>query len=297
MLDKTIRTVIPADISPLLTEITDPPETLRIQGTYPGHDQGVEKYLTVVGSRKYSDYGKAACESLILGLVGYPIAIISGLALGMDVIAHKAALDAGLKTIAVPGSGLAEDVLYPASHRGLRDTILEAGGCLLSEFDDDFRATPYAFPQRNRIMAGLSHAVFVVEAVPKSGTLITSKYATDYNRDVFTIPHTIFTPTGAGPHRLIREGATPIRSADDILEAFGLTKHEGLFANQSSKSKRSYRDCSPDELHIISLLDEPKTRDELFIYIDKPIHTIQATLSMLELRGYIEEKLGKIRLT
>ena len=116
MIDKKIRTVTPKDISFLLSQITDPPETLRIQGDFPKStisdtSHAAQKYLTVVGSRKYSEYGKAVCQMLIEGLANYPITIVSGLALGMDVIAHRAALEAGLKTIAVPGSGLGEVVL------------------------------------------------------------------------------------------------------------------------------------------------------------------------------------------
>lgn len=286
MSDKSIKTVKPEDISPLLGEITDPPKSLRIQGQFPQ----AEKYLAVVGSRKYSDYGKAVCEYLISGLRGYPICIISGLALGMDSIAHRSALSAGLKTVAVPGSGLSDKVLYPGTHRGLRDQILEAGGCLLSEFDDDFKATMYSFPQRNRIMAGLAHATLIIEAELKSGTLITSKYATEYNRDVFTVPHPIFSKTSEGPHMLIRLGATPITKPEDILEAFGMTPKEGFFA------PKDYSDCSTDEMLVIEMLSSPLSRDQIIRDLNKPTHIAQTILSILEIKGLIKEEMGEIRL-
>ena len=186
-----ITSIRPKDISELLPEIPECPKSLRIQGEFPVR----EKYLAVVGSRKYSEYGKAVCEHLIKGLAGQSVCIVSGLALGIDGIAHRAALSAGLATIAIPGSGLSSKVLYPSTHRGLAQMILEKGGCLISEFEDDFIATPWSFPQRNRIVVGISHATFVIEAELKSGTLISSKYAIDFNRDVFTIPHSIFSKT------------------------------------------------------------------------------------------------------
>ncbi len=282
-----ISTIKTKDISKLLLQIPECPETLRIQGEFPVR----EKYLAVVGSRKYSEYGKAVCEQLIEGLRGQSVCIVSGLALGIDGIAHRAALKAGLATIAIPGSGLGEKVLYPSTHRGLRDSILEHGGCLLSEFEDDFRATLWSFPQRNRLMAGLSHATFVVEAELKSGTLITSKYAIDFNRDVFTIPHSIFSKTSEGPHMLLRLGATPITSSADIIAGLGLKQTETLF------EKRDYSDCSADELEVVEILSEARSRDEVIRMLDKPIHVSQTILAIMEIKGLIEETLGEIHLT
>ena len=192
-MDNTLQTKIqklhPEDFPLLLKEITDPPEKLYLLGTLPPKDH---KWLAVVGSRKYSNYGKEAAETLIAGLQGYPVVIVSGLALGIDAIAHRAALSAKLPTVAVPGSGLAPSVLYPSTNRNLAGDILKAGGALLSEFEPDFQATAWSFPQRNRVIAGLSDATLVVEAEQKSGALITSKFATEYNRDVFTVPGSIF---------------------------------------------------------------------------------------------------------
>lgn len=278
-----IYSITPHETGDLLLEIPQCPQTLRIQGTFPR----TEKYLAVVGSRKYSEYGKAVCEHLISGLAGYSISIVSGLALGIDSIAHRSALKAKLPTIAVPGSGLGNHVLYPSSHRGLRDQILEHHGCLISEFEDSFKATTWSFPQRNRIMAGLSHAVLVIEAELQSGTLITSKYAIDFNRDVYTVPHSIFSKTSEGPHMLLRLGATPITKPEDIVVALGLTTKE-------MQTEKDYSDCSADELEVLTLLREPKPRDEILRIIDKPTHVTQTVLAILEIKGLIDERMGEV---
>lgn len=281
-----IRDLNKKDFPPLLKEINDPPKSLRIIGQLPK----TEKYLAVVGSRKYSEYGKNVCERLIEGLAGYSITIVSGLALGMDSIAHKSALKAGLPTVVVPGSGLSEKVLYPSSNKMLAKEIIKNGGAMISEFEDDFRATLYSFPQRNRIMAGMCDATLVIEAELKSGTLITSKYAIEYNRDVFTVPNSIFSKTSEGPHMLLRLGATPITSSADIISALGLTPHENLF------EKRDYKDCSSDEHEVISLLSEPMSRDEIIQRLGKPVYVTQTILATMEIKGLIEETLGEIHL-
>lgn len=281
-----IRDLPKKDFPPLLNEINDPPKSLRIVGEIPQ----TEKYLAVVGSRKYSEYGKAVCEKLIEGLRGYPITIVSGLALGMDSIAHKAALKAGLPTVAIPGSGLSTKVLYPATHKNLAEEIINSSGALISEFPDDFRATPYSFPQRNRIIAGMCHATLVIEAELKSGTLITSKYAIEYNRDVFTVPNSIFSKTSEGPHMLLRLGATPITQSNDIVTALGLKLHENLF------EKRDYKDCSSDEHEVINLLSEPLSRDEIIQRLGKPVYVTQTILATMEIKGIIEEVMGEIHL-
>ncbi len=281
-----IRDLPKKDFPKLLLEINDPPKSLRIAGELPKS----EKYLCVVGSRKYSEYGKAVCEKLIEGLRGYPITIVSGLAIGMDTIAHRAALKAGLPTIGVPGSGLGEKALYPRTNRMLAEEIVERGGALLSEFADDFKPHLYSFPQRNRIMAGMCHATLIIEAELKSGTLITSKYAIEYNRDVFTVPNSIFSKTSEGPHMLLRLGATPITQSSDIVTALGLRPHEDLF------QKRDYSNCSTDEHEVINLLNEPMSRDEIIRLLEKPVYVTQTILATMEIKGLIEESMGEIHL-
>ncbi|MDO8492335.1 MAG: DNA-processing protein DprA [bacterium] len=278
------------DFPPLLIEIPDAPKKLYYVGELPNWQNN--KFLAVVGSRKYSQYGKDACQKLIEGLRGYPIIIVSGLALGIDSIAHESALRAGLKTIAIPGSGLNRDVIYPASHLGLADRIVKSGGLLLSEFEPNLKAAPYTFPQRNRIMAGMSHATLVIEAEEISGTLITSKLATEYNRDVLTIPHSIFSNTGAGPHMLLRLGATLIRKSEDILEALHLET-----VNNLQLTNDIPENCSPEEIKILEMLAEPVEKETLITKLGLPISEINTLLSMMEIKGLIKETLGEVHRT
>jgi DNA processing protein len=259
-----------------------------MQGMFPSEEH---KWLCVVGSRRYTNYGKEACEKLIEGLRGYPVTIVSGLALGIDALAHRAALAANLLCVAVPGSGLDAKVLYPSTNRRLANEILKAGGALLSEFPPDFAATAWSFPQRNRIMAGLSDAVLVIEAEQRSGTLITARLATEYNRDVFTVPGSIFSASSAGPHMLIRLGATPITSPENLLQALGFD-----VTTRSAQNTKHYDDCSPEKLRIIELLKEPLARDTIIGKLALPVSRANALLSMLELKGHIKESLGEIHL-
>src|SRR5581483_11593908 len=194
-----------------LREIPQPPKQLWIEGELP--DPETHIYVAVVGSRRASTYGKEVVSKIISGLAGQPFVIVSGLAIGIDGCAHRAALEVGLPTVAVPGSGLDRKILYPSVHRGLAEEILRSGGALLSEFDPTFRATPWSFPQRNRIMAGLCRGVIIIESSLKSGTLITARLALDYNRDVFAVPGSIFSENSSGPHSLLSQGAAPVTSA------------------------------------------------------------------------------------
>lgn len=281
-----MKELAPSEFPRRLKEITDPPKKLYIEGTLPPEDH---KWLAVVGSRKYSNYGKEVTETLIAGLSGYPIVIVSGLALGIDAIAHRSALLAKVPTVAVPGSGLDRSVLYPSTNRRLAEEIVASKGALLSEFEPTFSATAWSFPQRNRILAGLSDAVLVIEAEQKSGALITSKFATEYNRDVFTVPGSIFSSSSTGPHMLIRLGATPITSPTDLLEAldFKITK------SRAPDAKR-YDDCPPEEKKVIALLQAPLSRDDLLDQLDMPIGKANALLSLMEIKGLIRESGGEI---
>lgn len=268
----------------LLTQIPDPPKTgkLYIRGNFPNPEH--YKFLTVIGSRKYSTYGKQVCEHIMRELVGYPIVIVSGLALGIDSIAHQTALENNLLTVAVPGSGLHDRVLYPASNRGLAERILKNGGCLVSEFEPDFKATTWSFPQRNRIMAGLSDALLVIEAENISGTRITARLATEYNREVFSIPGSILSPTSGGTNELIKEGATPLTSAQDIIEFFGF--------KQGKQKKLQF--LSEDEEKIIKLLIEPQSRNEIAQQTGMSIIKLNILLSSMEIKGLLKEAMGKI---
>lgn len=271
----------------LLREINDPPEKLRLWGSLPKEGN---KLLAVVGSRKFTPYGQEVCRSLIQGLAGYPITIVSGLALGIDSVAHRSAIGFGLQTIAVPGSGLSTKVLHPHSHVGLAKEIVEAGGGLISEYDDEMPSGAWAFPRRNRIMAGMCHATLVIEAEKKSGTLITSKLATEYNRDVAAVPGPISSSTSEGPHMLIRLGATLVRDSEDILELLGL-KGDG------KDTLFNIEDLSDEEMVFIKILEEPHERDELVRKSKFETSKANAVLSLLEIKGLIVEELGEVRKT
>ncbi|MEK7462675.1 MAG: DNA-processing protein DprA, partial [Patescibacteria group bacterium] len=216
-----IREVPTAKFPALLREIPQPPAALNYRGVLPPPHITL---LSVVGSRKYTSYGKQVVDELIAGLKGYPVGIVSGLALGIDSLGHEAALANNLYTLAIPGGGLGDDVIYPASHKRLAFRILEAGGGLLSEFAPDFRATDWSFPQRNRLVAGISKATLLIEAAEKSGTLITARLTADYNRELMVVPGSIFSKTSAGAHQFLKLGATPVTCAKDILEVLGVTE-------------------------------------------------------------------------
>ena len=235
---------------------------------------------------------------LVEGLRGYPIVIVSGLALGIDGVAHRAALKAGLKTIAVPGSGLDRSVLYPATHHNLAEDILGIGpdgktrGALLTEFAPMQKAEPWSFPQRNRIMAGLCDATLVIEADLKSGTLITSKLALDYNRDVLAVPGSVFSGPSQGPNDLISRGAIVVRTAADILEALGFKKED---SEQKSLGVDA-SEISPHEQLIFEMLHEPISRSTLVNKLTEEsgmkIQDASILVSLMEIKGLIREKMG-----
>ena len=268
-------------------EIPQPPKELYVEGALPDSREYV--FLTVVGSRKFSSYGKEACEKIIKGLHGERIIITSGLALGIDSIAHKAALDAGLKTVAIPGSGLDRKVLHPHSNKGLADEIVRCGGALLSELPPLMPAGLHTFPERNRIMAGISKATLVIEAQDKSGTLITARLAVEYNRDLLAVPGSIFSLNSNGTNRLIKQGATPVSSADDLREALGLSRKDEI-------KELDLENLSENEKTILETLSiEPLTKDELIKQTKIKASEINTLLSMMEIRGLIRELGGKIQ--
>lgn len=205
-----------------LGEIPGPPSTLWIRGQLP--PQGT-KFLTVVGSRAISNYGREALHSLIGGLSGYPISIVSGLALGADAEAHRAALASGLHTIAFLGSGINDRAIAPRTNFGLAGEILKQGGALISEYEPNEDAAPWKFPERNRLKAGIADAVLMIEAGERSGTLITARLAGEYNRELLTIPHRIGDVHGYGPHLFLRLGATLVTEPLHILEALRIPPH------------------------------------------------------------------------
>lgn len=278
--------ILPGNFPPKLQEIPDKPKHLYLEGTLP--DPNTHVYLAVVGPRKHTDYGKRVCEDIIRGLAGQPIVIVSGLALGMDTIAHKTALEVGLPTFAVPGSGLAPNTVYPKSNFRLARDIVESGGGLLSEFEPEFQATPWSFPKRNRIVAGLCDAVLVIEASEKSGALITAKLALGYNRDVLAVPGSIYVDQSKGTNSLISRGAYVVTSSQDIIQHFHLE-------NNLEETKQNILEMfAENEIAVLRLLNEPQTKNYLYENSGLAISECSIVLSTLELKGVIQEEYGKI---
>ena len=277
----------PVEIPPQLLEIPEPPKELWVAGMLPSPETIL---LTVVGARKHSPYGREACEEIISGLAGYDIAIVSGLALGIDAIAHESAMRAGLTTVAVPGSGLDVKVLYPRTNVRLAERILESGGALLSEFSPDAGAQRWTFPKRNRIMAGYAKATLLIEAEEKSGTLITARLATDYNRDVFAVPGSIFSPLSRGPNKLIVLGATPISNSEDVLHALGFSP-----LDEGGQPELDFSGLSEMEQRVMQALSSPKYRDVLIEELDLSISDGNIILMKMEIAGLIKETPDGIR--
>ncbi len=275
---------LPEDQIPdALREIPQQPKQLYYRGALPDWSR---IFLTVVGSRHYTGYGESVTQKLIAGLVGYPVTVVSGLAMGIDAIAHEVALANNIPTIAFPGSGLDWSVIYPAYNRKLAERILQSGGALFSELPHTQGAALWTFPRRNRLMAGIARATLVIECTKKSGTLITARLALDYNRDLLTIPGPIFAESSSGPNELLRQGAIPITSVDDLLAALGLVKSETNFIDDET--------LSPDEKKVIHLLmRSPRSRDDLVIDLEMPAQEVNTLLSLMEIKGLINEKLGQ----
>jgi len=280
-----IKQVPVRQIPELLKHIPDPPTTLNYRGALPPTDM---KLLTVVGSRKYTSYGKQCVDELIGGLRGYNVGVVSGLALGIDSLAHEAALKNNLYTLAIPGGGIADSVLYPASHKQLAQRILKAGGCLLSEFEPTFRAQKWSFPQRNRIQAGISHATLLVEAAEKSGTLITARLTADYNRELLVVPGSIFSKQHAGIHQFLKLGATPATCAQDILQVLNID-------TSNERQPTLIDSLSADEQAVLTALHEPLQRDELIRVLNMDIAKATQLIMMMELGGLIVQTSGVYR--
>ncbi len=267
-----------------LREIPQVPTHLWLRGNLPpaGH-----KVLTVVGSRDLSPYGQEVIDYLIGGLSGYPISIVSGLALGADAAAHRTALSAGLHTMAFPGSGIAESAIAPRTNAGLAQKILEQGGALISEYAPTSTPQPWMFPQRNRLMVGIAQAVLVIEAGERSGTLITARLTGEYNRDLLCVPHRIGDPHGYGSSLFLRLGAGLVTEPAHILEALHIPEQE-----ETSSSEDGSQQLSPNEELLLSLLTAPTSREDLVTRSKLPQGEALTALVMLELRGLVHEQFG-----
>ncbi len=284
-METQMRQLSPADYPEGLREIPEIPSSLYIRGSLP--PEGTV-YLTVVGSRDLSSYGREAGERLITGLAGHPICIVSGLALGADACAHRAALAAGLHTIAFPGSGIGDRTIAPRTNAGLAAEILESGGALMSEYSPDTVAAPWMFPARNRLMVGIARAVLVLEAGERSGTLITARLSGEYNRDLLCVPYRIGDRGGYAANLFIRLGAALVAEPSHILEALGIRQERTV-------SDTTTLDLTPKEQILFELLSQPRSRDEIIRDSGLPAHEVLTALVMLELRGVLKEEFGAWR--
>lgn len=269
-----------------LIEIPDSPLLLYAKGRGEPKD---ELAIGVVGSRKCTAYGAWAAEMLVRELAAYDVTIVSGLALGIDRVAHDAALKYGTRTIGVIGNGI--DRVYPASHKGLYAEV-EERGMILSEFPTWAHSLPHHFPFRNRIIAGLSLGLLVVEAQMKSGTMSTASHALAQGKDVFCVPGNLNSIYSAGCNLLIQDGATLVRSADDILEQIAL-----LSLQRKKKKKETEHDLSEEEKRIVQALGEmPMSPDDLVRKTGLPVHEIHTLITLLEMRGILSASDGMCRL-
>jgi DNA processing protein len=252
-----------------------------------------EGLLAVVGTRKMSEYGQRATEAFLKPVVAAGVSIVSGLAFGVDALAHQICLTAGVKTIAVQAIGV--DRGSPRSHQGLYERII-AQGCVVSEFPFLERQFDKGlFPRRNRLISGLARGVLVVEADLQSGALITARYAIEQNRDLYAVPGDVFRKNSEGCHYLIREGARPVTTAADILSDF-LPDWAAQAAAAGPLTSRVATDAleSPLERRIFDLCREvPLLPDEILMQVAEPAPVVLALLTKMELKGTLSETPGR----
>ena len=261
-----------------LGALEQPPPVLYLRGAILPEDAWA---VAVVGTRRVTRYGRQVAEEIGAALARQGITVVSGLARGVDGIAHRAALQAGGRTIAVLGSGV--DHIYPPEHRRLAEEIITAGA-LVSDYPPGTPPDAANFPPRNRIIAGLALATVVVEAGETSGALVTARFAAEQGREVFAVPGGIYAPQSKGPNRLIKNGAHPFLSVDDLLEVLNITQVE-----QYRQARLALPD-DPVESKLLSLLrDEPLHVDELRAQADLPVAQVSAALTMMELKGLVRQ--------
>jgi DNA processing protein len=265
-----------------LREIPHPPPVLYVKGTLVETDQWA---LAVVGTRRATAYGKEAARVFAGELAASGITIVSGMALGIDAAAHKAAIDAGGRTIAVLGNGI--DVVYPPEHRKLSEQIVQHGA-LVCDYPLGTKPDAGNFPPRNRIISGLSLAVLVVEAGERSGALITADFAAEQGRDVFAMPGHVFARSSAGSNRLLRDGALVALKAQDILEELNMT-----MVTQHIEARAAIPPQDETESRLLALLSSEAVHiDEISRQTGLPISQVSSALAMMELKGMVRQTGG-----
>jgi DNA processing protein len=261
-----------------LKEIEQPPPVLFVRGEWLPED---EFCIAIVGTRRITAYGRQITEELAVHLAANGVTVISGLARGVDGVAHEGALRAGGRTVAVLGSGV--DRIYPPENRALAQEICSRGA-LLSDYPLGTAPESSNFPPRNRIISGLSAATIVVEAGETSGALITAEFAAEQGRDVFAVPGSILAPQSKGTNRLIQNGALPLLSVDDVLQALDFTRVGEM------KTARRILPSDDVEAQVINILcDEPLHVDEIRHQTGLPVEKVSAALVMMELKGMVRQ--------
>jgi DNA processing protein len=260
-----------------LKEIKSPPFVLFYRGNI---DLLKQKQLAVVGTRRFSEYGRLVTEKLVPQIAQAGITITSGMAQGIDSLAHQATINVGQPTIAVLGAGILE-AEKNAYARQMMHSILSQNGLIISEYPPDYPASRFTFPARNRIVSGLSLGVLVVEAGEKSGTLITANYALEQNREIFAVPGSIFSAQSYGTHRLLKNGAQMVTSANDILEALNFSP---IQSNIFDQPEIKFTD-SEEEIIYQKLSLDPIVIDKLAKRCKLSVTTVTTKLSLLELKG------------
>jgi len=283
------------DYPPPLASVDDPPHLLYLRGNLITQDANA---VGIVGSRHCTDYGRRAAARLAAGLVRAGFTIVSGLARGIDGVAHDAALKAGGRTIAVLAGGLSR--IYPPEHAGLAKAIVESGA-LLSEASMDQDPQAGMFPARNRIISGLSRAVVIVEAAERSGALITATHAAEQGRTVFAVPGAIDNDASAGTNALIRDGAILVRGVDDILEELHgvseMATRARLAANPASPTPQSSAapppDLDPTQRRVWEFLaGQIRSLDEMAQQLGLAVPQLSGTLMMLEMKKLVRRLPG-----
>ncbi|MBT3322751.1 MAG: DNA-protecting protein DprA [Anaerolineae bacterium] len=265
-----------ADYPARLREIAQPPPILYLQGEIREEDAWA---VAIVGTRRVTAYGRQVTEEIATFLAQKGITIVSGLARGVDGIAHQAALKAGGRTLAVLGSGV--NRIYPPEHRNLAKSITQAGA-VLSDYAPDTPPEGSNFPPRNRIISGLSMASIIIEAGKTSGALITANFALEQGREIFALPGNIYAPQSKGPNKLIQNGAHPLLSPRDILEVLDLTRVT------QHKSAQQMLPTDATELQVLSSLShEPSHVDEIRANTGLAVEKVSSTLVMMELKGMV----------
>lgn len=264
------------DFPPLLRQIPSPPILLYVRGSLADSDQLA---VAIVGTRNATAYGRSVTRRLATDLAVSGITVVSGLARGIDAAAHRAALDAGGRTLAVFGCGL--DIIYPPEHRRLADQVA-AQGALISEYPLGRRPAADQFPVRNRLISGLSLGVVITESRERSGALITAEFAGQQGRDVFAVPGSILNQSSAGPHRLIQDGAKLVMRVEDILGELNIH----LAARQPELAAAA--PLSAEEAHILDVLaGDPVHVDEISAHTDIPVQQVSSLLTLMEVRGVV----------